>query len=931
MQNIRTSELQDAKIIIIPCTHWDREWYLDFQSFRYQLVQLFDQLLEINEKQDYYFMFDGQTVVLEDYFEIKPQNKEKVLKLIRDGKIGVGPLYLLPDEWLVGEENLIRNLEMSYKLCKTFEIPMMKVMYLPDQFGHSPAIPQFIADITELDSVVLWRGVPQEVNTVPFNWKRHEKAKSQILGVYLPHGYGNAAHLNASSKQDLEDEITNCIADLVSYSPFPVYLLMNGTDHQQPSPGVQSLLTEIDLKADIKISSMEEFVYLLKTEIKAHMYEAPTYIGEFRSPARAPMLQDTYSARIWIKQWNQVCEDLLTNYAEPLSTHLYFHELMKYPEGFMDTAWRWLLKNAPHDSICGCSIDQTHEEMKTRFSWSESISRKVLEENMKLVRDTGEMQEEYQIYVFNHTNSNIPQMVHFKVPANIKLRGLRAPDGSEFAVELAKTTEEVMIDEIMNPFLLKQGLRLLMGRKFEDAFINKVQFLESADPNMLIIRLEMGDTAIGDLNVDDLKQQVRDYIDSKQYGKFHVLATKGAEQGYYTKVPLKPWTFSSFTLLEDISIKDHDLLITKNSVSNKYFELTFKKDGSFSMLDKTTNILYEKLHVLEDTGDRGDLYTFGKVLPTSYKTSKVKRKILTQGPVFNEIEQKLILNTFEKLGGNRDTRKGKAKIPIKTVFRFYHDLPRIDMETTLTNTAENHRLRLGFNLPYPCDKTITATHFGVVKRDAQPIREGEFMERPSGIQAQKRFVRVEGHNSALTLINHGLPELELDRDVLSLTLLRSVGHLSRMDFEERPMHAGPAVDTPGGQEMGKEFNYKYALLLHSSDEPIHFSADHSEVAFIQPTAVAKKTVSQQLLEEVFSLDNPSIRISSFRALDDAILVTMYNLEEEPVSATMEIHEKLKKAQSVLVGGIIKENLEVVDHQLSLKFEPFEIKMIQLSQ
>ena len=134
----------DPTIIIVPHTHWDREWYEPFQVFRYKLVKLIDTLIEIMEGQDYRFMLDGQTIVLEDYFEIRPEKKDTVLELIRRGKLAVGPWYLLPDEWLVGEESLVRNLELSYGMAREMGISLMNVGYLPDQFGHSQAIPQIL-------------------------------------------------------------------------------------------------------------------------------------------------------------------------------------------------------------------------------------------------------------------------------------------------------------------------------------------------------------------------------------------------------------------------------------------------------------------------------------------------------------------------------------------------------------------------------------------------------------------------------------------------------------------------------------------------------------------------------------------------------------------------------------------------------------------
>ncbi|MFW9893936.1 MAG: alpha-mannosidase, partial [Candidatus Thorarchaeota archaeon] len=180
----------NKKVIIVPHTHWDREWYLPFQRFRYTLVKLIDELLEILEKQDYIFMLDGQTILIEDYLEIRPEKKEELLKHIREGKIVVGPWYLLPDEWLVGGESLIRNLEYSQDLANELNIALMDVAYLPDQFGHTSGMPQLLGDITNLKNAVLWRGVSPSITAVPFTWRSHVNADTSINGIYMPYGYG---------------------------------------------------------------------------------------------------------------------------------------------------------------------------------------------------------------------------------------------------------------------------------------------------------------------------------------------------------------------------------------------------------------------------------------------------------------------------------------------------------------------------------------------------------------------------------------------------------------------------------------------------------------------------------------------------------------------------------------------------------------------
>ena len=71
-----SKERYTVKILYDFSTHWDREWYRTFQGFRYGLVKMMDTLIEKLESGELWnFTFDGQTIVLEDYYEIRPDNK----------------------------------------------------------------------------------------------------------------------------------------------------------------------------------------------------------------------------------------------------------------------------------------------------------------------------------------------------------------------------------------------------------------------------------------------------------------------------------------------------------------------------------------------------------------------------------------------------------------------------------------------------------------------------------------------------------------------------------------------------------------------------------------------------------------------------------------------------------------------------------------
>ena len=79
-------------IYVVSHTHWDLEWYRSFQSFRLKLVHLVDGLLELLDKDPHFktFMLDGQTIVLDDYLEIRPERATTLKRLIGEGRLLVG-------------------------------------------------------------------------------------------------------------------------------------------------------------------------------------------------------------------------------------------------------------------------------------------------------------------------------------------------------------------------------------------------------------------------------------------------------------------------------------------------------------------------------------------------------------------------------------------------------------------------------------------------------------------------------------------------------------------------------------------------------------------------------------------------------------------------------------------------------------------------
>src|ERR1700676_2864380 len=303
------------KLFFVVHTHWDREWYQPFQQMRARLVAMTDRMIPLVESgQLPHFHFDGQTIVLDDYLEIRPANRTRLAKLIKSGQIAVGPWYVLADSFLVSGEALIRNLEIGMATARRFGRPR-DVGYLPDQFGHIAQMPQILAGFG-FKTAVLWRGVPREVNRNRFIWEAPDG--SRVFTVYLSFGYSNGANLPLDSAEALlhrANEIASREREFAGGMPI---LVMNGTDHAPPDPRLIDRIAEVGKRDDLsfEVGRLEDY---LKRLSEAPLQGVLTHHGELRSPSRAHLLPGVTSARAWIKQRDFANCALLERYADPLA------------------------------------------------------------------------------------------------------------------------------------------------------------------------------------------------------------------------------------------------------------------------------------------------------------------------------------------------------------------------------------------------------------------------------------------------------------------------------------------------------------------------------------------------------------------------------------------------------------------------------------
>ena len=216
------------------------------------------------------------------------------------------------------------------------------------------------------------------------------------------------------------------------------------------------------------------------------------------------------------------------------------------------------------------------------------------------------------------------------------------------------------------------------------------------------------------------------------------------------------------------------------------------------------------MHRLVDEGDAGDEYNFSPTAVPSQPAQPVRAlasKVLEPGPLRGRLEARFDLAVFSGLSPDR-RRRGDAEtlLPVRLILSIEADTPRIDVELEVTNRATDHRLRVHCPLPFPATTSASDTPYHVTRRPAIAARRdpgAPEVELPT--YPVWSFVDISDGNIGVALITDGLHEYEVIPGAppeLALTLLRSVGWLSRDDLSTRTGHAGPGLQTPGAQMPG---------------------------------------------------------------------------------------------------------------------------------
>jgi mannosylglycerate hydrolase len=749
------------QVILVPTTHWDREWYRTFQAFRSRLVDTVDHVLELlDDDRGYTFLLDGQSIVLEDYVEIRPGRRAELERVVRDGRVEIGPWYVQPDSFLPSGEAHVRNLLEGRRAGEEFG-PVSRVAYTPDSFGHPSQFPQIFRGFG-LDHFVYWRGNADEIAELPAEYAWEAPDGTTIAACHMGESYSNAAGLSLETDKAVA-RLKRLVEKLAARTKSDRVLLLAGTDHQPPQSHTKVVCEALAAETGwtVRRGLLRDFVEPISVD------GLPVFRGELMGGLIANLLPGVWSTRTYLKLRNRDCETALDGWAEPwVALGAWLGAPDERPA--LRLAWRTLLQNQAHDSICGCSQDAVHDQMLMRYDYADEIARETTARMCERIAGLGPQRkvpftDSLDIAVFNPSPHPRTDVVRFALDAYPPFAGEDEPRMIHPLVWSNMRPKGFTVDG--------EGVRLI---PFDEG--KRVRFLP-----------EQHDWA----------------------AEFVV-----------TDVPAFGYKRVSLARVEETYDETID---DGREISTGDVSVAAKDDGSIDV--SFGGVEYLGVCTLDDTGDRGDTYDYDPVHgPWLAGDISIVRRTHPSG-----IEELRVERAFgvPMLTEDRKARSDRNKfLRVTYVARVVPGVARVDLDITIDNEAIDHRLRMLFPTDVPTETFEALTTFDLAERATARRDASKWIHPAPTTFPQQGFVHANG----LTVVAPGLNEAEVTPEgTIAITLLRSVGWLSRADLTTRPTHAGPGLPTPAAQCV--RTTHARISLLHGLDARAARDAEVGLLAF----------------------------------------------------------------------------------------------------
>lgn len=882
------------RVYIISHSHWDREWYMSFEGHHMRLINLMDDLLYLFKHDPAYnsFHLDGQDIIIDDYLSVRPEKRDEVIKYIKQGKLRIGPFYILQDDFLISPESNVRNMLIGRQKALNYGHERVPIGYFPDTFGNMGQAAQ-IMKLSGLDTVAFGRGVtPTGFNnrvsqgnfdsTYSEMWWQAPN-KDRVLAILFANWYSNGNEIPVD-KREAKKYWTKKLAEAERFASTPDLLFMNGVDHQPPQMDVtQAIKVANELFPDYEFihSNFEDYIKQLKKDLPPDL---STVKGELTSQDTDGWytLANTASSRIYLKQANTKMERLLEDKAEPL--FLLNQKISATDQDKLDYAWRELLRNNPHDSITGCSIDAVHRGMMNRFAKVGQVGHSLCQaalNSFTQTLDTSKLAKD--VYPFILLN----------------------PSG------VVRQEEKTVTLEVHRC--------LFAGTTPQKAFQECQKYLQENR----------------DYQIFDSQSKEVPYRIDKKYVRFgYDLPARAFRVPYmaaYVQITIAPllapfsWTGFYMAHKQVKSVYKNAPSGEISELKNNYLRLQVSPHGQLQIFDQTGK-LSTKMSLV-DTGDIGNEYIYRRAAGDKGTTfasqiQNLKKSILIGGEKLSfeqtvnlpiAAEKKLQEEREEVIDitqreAKRSTKLAKFKIQVEVVLM--NSWHHVQIRIRGNNQIKDHRLQAIFDTGLNVATNDSDSIFEVVTRNN---KVGKNWRNPENPQHEQAFVSLHQADRGVVIGNYGLNEYEVDEKgrKIAVTLLRCVGELGDWGY----------FPTKDSQCPGK---FEALLSVYPTDgsesEQVraYQTAKASQIEIVA-SQVGLHDGERPFNQKYLTINNPAFQVTAtYVRPDGKFLVRGYNLTHKRQTVALRLFGRKPHCIVNLLG-------EKMNKEINSDLEPAEIR------
>ena len=903
------------KIHVICNTHWDRDWVYPFQETRLLLVEFMDDLLDLLERDPGFhsFLLDSQTVAVEDYLQLRPERRPQVVKFVKAGRLQVGPWYSLPEEYIVNGESLVRNLLVGHGLAQEYG-GVNKLGYTPFSYGQTSQMPQIYSGF-DIDTIIFYRGV----NTRRSEFILEGPDGSRLTGcrfgalsrfsyyfyIYRMARFGmsrdewwydwdrGARPFRLNSEDDphahyypldpsqgpfntavLPAQLEKLIKDESRHFSTRHIACMQGFDCSSPDPRERELIEACaPIVREMGHEIVQDSLDNTMREIAQELRNPEVITGESRDPGATGkwthLMGDVISSRPRIKRRNAQVETVLQRWAEPCSM-LGWMAGSEYRKSALDLAWRYLLGNHPHDDICGAGIDQMEKDMMYRFDQAEIISRGVLRRGLAAVQKRIDNREvdinEAVITVFNPSPFARSEVVSLAVdlPDKSAYRGFSLRDPGGRIVPVAQQRREscgTLVRNLRDISLQLRSQRVHIHAEFND-------------------------------------------IPALGYRTFH-LKREQADLGSVT-IENDPGPASA-------------------GLENEFLKVSIQRDGSLDIFDKSTGQLFSGQGYFEESGEAGNAW-----MHVAPEEDRICTTLGTE-PKIECLESSSLLIRYriahlmevpaglEEDGVRRS--EDAVQLPIVSIVTLRKGRRWLDVQTTVDNTAEQHRLRVCFPTGLGVRKSAAEAAFDVIERKIERTPDSPYYGVPNPQYPMHRFVDMSDGRTGLAVFNDGIREYEAVDDesrTLCITLLRGFTAMQSPVIDQWDVYPWMKLS----QSLGIN-EWRYAVYPHAGDwrgGEVYREAE--EFTLPLKTAQAGPGEGDLPRELSFISVQPSgIVLSAVKQCEhrESLILRLFNPASDEIKGSIRFHLPVREAWLTNMNEERRRRLEVEGREVNIEF------------